>query len=78
MRGFFPILHIIAKVNVNTKYFFVGQVEGAFVQGIGFFTNEEYATNSDGLVIHDSTWTYKIPTVDTIPKQFNVELILQR
>ncbi|BAF13433.2 Os03g0791200, partial [Oryza sativa Japonica Group] len=28
-----------------------------------------------GLVIHDSTWTYKIPTVDTIPKQFNVELI---
>jgi xanthine dehydrogenase molybdopterin-binding subunit B len=36
---------------------------------------EEYATNSDGLVIHDGTWTYKIPTVDTIPKQFNVELI---
>ena len=36
---------------------------------------EEYATNSDGLVIHDGTWTYKIPTVDTIPKQLNVELI---
>jgi len=42
---------------------------------VGFFTNEEYKTNSDGMVIHDSTWTYKIPTVDTIPKQFNVELI---
>ncbi|GJM96866.1 hypothetical protein PR202_ga13738 [Eleusine coracana subsp. coracana] len=53
----------------------LGQVEGAFVQGVGFYTNEEYATNSDGLVIHDGTWTYKIPTVDTIPKQFNVELI---
>ncbi|BAS86781.1 Os03g0790900, partial [Oryza sativa Japonica Group] len=53
----------------------LGQVEGAFVQGIGFFTNEEYTTNSDGLVINDGTWTYKIPTVDTIPKQFNVELI---
>ncbi|TVU44661.1 hypothetical protein EJB05_04108, partial [Eragrostis curvula] len=53
----------------------LGQVEGAFVQGVGFFTNEEYATNTDGLVIHDGTWTYKIPTVDTIPKQFNVELI---
>lgn len=50
-------------------------MEGAFVQGIGFFTNEEYATNSDGLVINDGTWTYKIPTVDTIPKQLNVELI---
>jgi xanthine dehydrogenase molybdopterin-binding subunit B len=41
---------------------------------VGFFTNEDYATNSDGLVIHDGTWTYKIPTVDTIPKQFNVEM----
>jgi indole-3-acetaldehyde oxidase len=50
-------------------------VEGAFIQGVGFFTNEEYTTNSDGLVIHDGTWTYKIPTVDTIPKQLNVELI---
>jgi len=50
-------------------------VEGAFVQGVGFFTNEEYATNADGMVINDGTWTYKIPTVDTIPKQFNVELI---
>jgi len=53
----------------------LGQVEGAFVQGVGFFTNEEYATNADGMVINDGTWTYKIPTVDTIPKQFNVELI---
>ena len=51
------------------------QVEGAFVQGVGFFTNEDYATNADGLVVNDGTWTYKIPTVDTIPKQFNVELI---
>jgi indole-3-acetaldehyde oxidase len=50
-------------------------VEGAFIQGVGFFTNEEYTTNSEGLVIHDGTWTYKIPTVDTIPKQLNVELI---
>ncbi|CAL4919463.1 unnamed protein product [Urochloa decumbens] len=53
----------------------LGQVEGAFIQGVGFFTNEEYATNSGGMVIHDGTWTYKIPTVDTIPKQFNAELI---
>ncbi|KAJ1293276.1 hypothetical protein BS78_01G055200 [Paspalum vaginatum] len=53
----------------------LGQVEGAFIQGVGFFTNEEYKTNDDGMVIHDGTWTYKIPTVDTIPKEFNVELI---
>lgn len=53
----------------------LGQVEGAFVQGIGYFMSEEYVTNSDGLVISDGTWTYKIPTVDTIPRQFNVELL---
>lgn len=54
---------------------FIFQVEGAFVQGIGYFMNEEYVTNSDGLLISDGTWTYKIPTVDTIPKQFNVKLL---
>ncbi|XP_052190123.1 indole-3-acetaldehyde oxidase-like [Diospyros lotus] len=53
----------------------LGQIEGAFVQGIGFFLLEEYATNSDGLVIANGTWTYKIPTVDTIPKRFNVEVL---
>ncbi|KAJ4971106.1 hypothetical protein NE237_004205 [Protea cynaroides] len=53
----------------------LGQIEGAFVQGIGFFMLEEYLTNSDGLVVSEGTWTYKIPTIDTIPKQFNVEIL---
>ncbi|CAN8300899.1 unnamed protein product [Cochlearia groenlandica] len=53
----------------------LGQIEGAFVQGIGFFLLEEYLMNSDGLIVTDSTWTYKIPTVDTIPRQFNVEIL---
>ncbi|PIA54130.1 hypothetical protein AQUCO_00900595v1 [Aquilegia coerulea] len=53
----------------------LGQIEGAFVQGIGFYMLEEYITNSDGLVTSDGTWTYKIPTIDTIPKQFNVEIL---
>ncbi|KAJ4890583.1 Indole-3-acetaldehyde oxidase [Raphanus sativus] len=53
----------------------LGQIEGAFVQGLGFFMLEEYITDSEGLVLTDSTWTYKIPTVDTIPRQFNVEIL---
>ncbi|KAL9235390.1 hypothetical protein vseg_010151 [Gypsophila vaccaria] len=53
----------------------LGQIEGAFVQGVGFFLLEEYQTNSEGLVVADSTWTYKIPTIDTIPRQFNVEIM---
>ncbi|EEF46511.1 aldehyde oxidase, putative [Ricinus communis] len=53
----------------------LGQIEGAFVQGIGFFMLEEYTTNPDGLADVEGTWTYKIPTIDTIPKQFNVEIV---
>lgn len=51
------------------------QIEGSFIQGVGFFIYEEHQTNSDGLVIGNSTWDYKIPSVDTIPKQFNVEVL---
>jgi xanthine dehydrogenase molybdopterin-binding subunit B len=51
------------------------QIEGAFVQGIGFFMLEEYLTNSNGLVVVEGKWTYKIPTLDTIPKQFNVQIL---
>ncbi|KAI4308342.1 hypothetical protein L6164_031425 [Bauhinia variegata] len=53
----------------------LGQIEGAFVQGLGFFMQEEYTVNADGLVLQDGTWNYNIPTVDTIPKKFNVEII---
>lgn len=53
----------------------LGQIEGSFIQGIGFFVYEEYVTNSDGLMISNSTWDYKIPSVDIIPKQFNAEVL---
>ncbi|XP_010483972.1 PREDICTED: benzaldehyde dehydrogenase (NAD(+))-like [Camelina sativa] len=53
----------------------LGQIEGAFVQGIGFFMYEEYTTDENGLVNEEGTWDYKIPTIDTIPKQFNVQIL---
>ncbi|PHT68939.1 Indole-3-acetaldehyde oxidase [Capsicum annuum] len=53
----------------------LGQIEGSFVQGIGFFMHEEYLTNEDGLMVSNSTWTYKIPTIDTIPQNFNVHVL---
>ncbi|MCD7449398.1 aryl-alcohol oxidase 2 [Datura stramonium] len=53
----------------------MGQIEGAFVQGIGFFMHEEYLTNEEGLMVSNSTWTYKIPTIDTIPQKFNVHVL---
>lgn len=36
---------------------------------------EEYLTNSEGLADSGGTWSCKIPTVDTIPKEFNVEIL---
>lgn len=45
------------------------------MQGLGFFMLEEYETNLDGLVLEDGTWNYKIPTIDTIPQQLNVEIV---
>ncbi|CAJ2653769.1 unnamed protein product [Trifolium pratense] len=46
----------------------VSEIEGSFIQGLGFFILEEYETNLDGLVLQDGTWNYKIPTIDTIPQ----------
>eukprot|EP01018_Ginkgo_biloba_P006621 Gb_10651 [translate_table: standard] len=48
------------------------EIEGAFVQGVGFFMLEEYIVDKNGKVVSDGTWTYKVPTVDTIPQRFNV------
>ena len=50
------------------------QVEGAFVFGIGFFLTEETVRDAKGNLLSDGTWTYKPPTIDTIPREFNVEL----
>ncbi|PHT34885.1 Indole-3-acetaldehyde oxidase [Capsicum baccatum] len=50
----------------------MGQIEGAFVHGIGFFMREEYITNEDGLMVSNSNWMYKIPT---IPQNFNVQVL---
>lgn len=63
------------KIIQELRYYLPLQIEGAFVQGIGFFMLEEYLANSDGLVTSDGTWTYKIPTMDTVPKQLNVEIL---
>ena len=35
---------------------------------------EGVETDKDGRELADGTWTYKIPTVDTITKRFHVEL----
>ncbi|GAB4449231.1 MAG: xanthine dehydrogenase molybdopterin binding subunit [Bacteroidales bacterium] len=53
----------------------IGQVQGAFIQGVGWVTNEELKWNKEGYLLTHSPDTYKIPTVSDIPKVFNVELL---
>lgn len=52
-----------------------GQVEGAFVQGMGWLTMEELVWDNQGRLRTDAPSTYKIPTICEIPEQFNVELL---
>ncbi|MFO8045267.1 MAG: xanthine dehydrogenase molybdopterin binding subunit [Halomonas sp.] len=52
-----------------------GQVEGGFIQGMGWLTSEELKWNEAGRLISDGPATYKIPTYGDLPPIFNVELM---
>ena len=51
-----------------------GQIEGGFVQGMGWLTCEELRWNAAGKLLTDAPSTYKIPTVGEIPEDFRVSL----
>ncbi|CAH1783657.1 unnamed protein product, partial [Owenia fusiformis] len=53
----------------------VGQIEGAFVQGIGLVTSEKVSYDQNGRPMSTGTFTYKVPTSKDIPKSFNVTLL---
>ncbi|XP_040297422.1 aldehyde oxidase-like [Bufo bufo] len=53
----------------------VGQIEGAFVQGMGLYTTEELKYSTEGELLAKGTGEYKIPSVYDIPKEFNVSLL---
>ncbi len=49
-----------------------GQIEGGFVQGLGWLTCEELRTGADGRLLTDAPSTYKIPTVGEVPNDFRL------
>ncbi|WP_253443020.1 xanthine dehydrogenase molybdopterin binding subunit [Halomonas sp. Y3] len=53
----------------------IGQVEGGFIQGMGWLTSEELKWNEAGRLISDGPATYKIPTYGDLPPVFNVALM---
>jgi xanthine dehydrogenase large subunit len=52
-----------------------GQVEGGFIQGMGWCTTEEIKWDKEGNLLTHSPDTYKIPTINDIPRDFRVELL---
>jgi xanthine dehydrogenase large subunit len=52
----------------------IGQVEGAFVQGMGWLTSEELVWDSQGRLATHAPSTYKIPVASDIPADFRVHL----
>ncbi len=52
----------------------IGQIEGAFVQGMGWLTTEELVWNDKGLLTTHAPSTYKIPATGCIPEHFKVDL----
>ena len=52
----------------------IGQIEGGFVQGMGWLTSEELVWNDQGLLTTHAPSTYKIPTSGDVPAHFKVDL----
>jgi xanthine dehydrogenase large subunit len=52
----------------------LGQVEGGFVQGLGWLTTEELIFHEDGRLLTHAPSTYKIPCSSDVPADFRVAL----
>jgi xanthine dehydrogenase molybdopterin-binding subunit B len=52
-----------------------GQIEGGFVQGMGWLTSEELKWDAKGRLLTHSASTYQIPAMSDAPMAFNVTLL---
>jgi xanthine dehydrogenase large subunit len=66
------ILHDVGK-SLNPAID-VGQIEGGFVQGMGWLTTEELVFDGKGRLSTHAPSTYKIPTATDLPADFRVRL----
>lgn len=53
----------------------LGQIEGGFIQGMGWLTNEELVYSKDGRLLTTGPATYKIPVASDTPPDFRVSLL---
>ena len=66
------ILHDVGK-SLNPAID-IGQVEGGFIQGMGWLTTEELVWDDKGQLRTKAPSTYKIPLASDVPPVFNVKL----
>jgi len=52
-----------------------GQVEGGFVQGLGWLTMEEVIYDDQGRLLTHGPSTYKIPALGDVPVEFHTSLL---
>jgi xanthine dehydrogenase large subunit len=52
----------------------IGQIEGGFVQGMGWLTTEELVFDEEGRLRTQAPSTYKIPVASDVPADFRVAL----
>ena len=52
-----------------------GQIEGGFLQGVGWLTIEELLWDAKGRVSTGGASTYKLPSWSEVPEVFNVEML---
>lgn len=53
----------------------IGQIEGGFVQGVGWCTIEELHHMQNGALLTRGPGAYKIPSATDIPLDFRVSLL---
>ena len=66
------ILHDVGK-SLN-KTIDIGQIEGGFIQGMGWLTCEELFWDQDGSLKTHAPSTYKIPLASDRPEIFNIQI----
>ncbi|KAK9891885.1 hypothetical protein WA026_017370 [Henosepilachna vigintioctopunctata] len=77
LTGQYQITRVDLIEDVGTSlspYVDIGQIEGAFVQGLGYFTTEKLVLDKDGKMLTNNTWFYKPPGAKDIPIDFRVKI----
>ncbi len=77
LTGEYKVLRVDILHDVGTSLnpaIDIGQIEGGFIQGMGWLTTEELLWNDRGELISNGPANYKIPTAGDVPEDFRVSL----